>query len=251
MGLGRILCVFIFVVIQIVAIALGIAALIVPVWIDPKGGRFVRLIEEETWLNQNQSDEICFETELCEQVSDVGLWQICLEPFSIVNTSSRITFGDFDDAKDIGKKFEEIGEDDCKSGEIVEDFYADRNNFKEDSKGKLIGTRALVVLFVIFSVTKLLFMIYFKCREIPGKISVAGLLLFVILETGCGVGALILYGMIYTNAVDQYEEDSGDSTDLTDYSGLGYWLFLVAASAALLADIGICVVLDPGKQNDA
>eukprot|EP01026_Neomeris_dumetosa_P072110 TRINITY_DN7327_c0_g1_i1.p2 TRINITY_DN7327_c0_g1~~TRINITY_DN7327_c0_g1_i1.p2 ORF type:complete len:231 (-),score=28.23 TRINITY_DN7327_c0_g1_i1:80-727(-) len=196
----------IFAMVQLVALALALAAIALPEWIDldPMTKRYVEIDGEQV------------------EVNNAGLWQICIFEIEEGNTA--------DSSK------EQITNDNCKSGSIVDDFYKSRDNFGENMYPEFLWTRAAVVLFVVFGFMKLFTILISKCREESRMRVYISAIVAAVLETGASVGALIAYGLILQQAVDY----TGSDGSIRDYWSISYQMFLSAGALALVCCTGLC-----------
>eukprot|EP01023_Acetabularia_acetabulum_P047258 TRINITY_DN4971_c0_g1_i14.p1 TRINITY_DN4971_c0_g1~~TRINITY_DN4971_c0_g1_i14.p1 ORF type:complete len:234 (-),score=42.33 TRINITY_DN4971_c0_g1_i14:209-910(-) len=222
----------VFTVLQLAAIALGIAAGSLPKWLDPHPT--LAIIDDSFVFLQN-----------------AGLWQVCFENEFNITAISKDEESLADTAKE---SFNQISSDDCKRGSTVENFYKSEFNFGDSQYIKILITRALVILFVLFALIKLITVLSTKCRKEENKPGMwgqccVGIICFI--EGAAATGALISFGLILQAAEDadnisglilQAAEDADNISgrDVRDYWGIAYSMYLAGGVLAVVASFFSC-----------
>eukprot|EP01024_Parvocaulis_polyphysoides_P026693 TRINITY_DN2427_c0_g3_i1.p1 TRINITY_DN2427_c0_g3~~TRINITY_DN2427_c0_g3_i1.p1 ORF type:complete len:255 (+),score=14.72 TRINITY_DN2427_c0_g3_i1:37-765(+) len=168
----------IFTILQLAAIGLGIAAIALPQWIDPK------------------TPGELYEDDLTLLIENAGLWQVCLGSTQTTSAISTLTNSTEIQSK-TEQSFQQIYSKNCKSGKTVEKFYRNIHYFGNDMYTEFMATKALIIFFALFALIKFISIVIIKChRESPGCGAVCYVSGVSLVEGGAAMGALFAYGTL-------------------------------------------------------
>eukprot|EP01024_Parvocaulis_polyphysoides_P048373 TRINITY_DN4606_c0_g1_i1.p1 TRINITY_DN4606_c0_g1~~TRINITY_DN4606_c0_g1_i1.p1 ORF type:complete len:282 (-),score=32.60 TRINITY_DN4606_c0_g1_i1:602-1351(-) len=224
---------------QIVALALAVSAVVVPLWVDPSKDNVV--------VFQPSGDGTV------EELKHSGLWQVCFDELfkdsNDTDVNERIGFDELKDARDFGESVQNAftSLDDC-TRDGVEEFYKEEIIWGDNQWNKIMAVRATSILFVLTAFVKFFTILAAKCAGKDG-----GWFAFY-LSTGLAVfefiwGAIVIavFSVILDGAADEgksglrafLNEEIFD--DFRDYAGASYWLFMVSVLLALISNFILCV----------